>query len=137
MVSQNSPAALQRQMQNIRGNLSEHADEAVKKARQGTRLAALCRQASVDPLGRRPRWDSFWFRAACFQAGNSEAVTEAVDRVARAVQPSPLAGIVAGVLSAVTTTIARRGHGLGYSSVKQCWHPRGESSAKEPAGRSE
>ena len=33
MVSQNPSAAVQRQMQDIRGNLAVHADEVVKKAR--------------------------------------------------------------------------------------------------------
>ena len=33
MVSQSSSAAVQRQMQDIRGDLASHADETIKKAR--------------------------------------------------------------------------------------------------------
>jgi hypothetical protein len=128
MVSQNSPAALQRQMQNTRGNLSEHANTAVKKAQMEFDWRHYVVNHPWTSLGAAAALGFFLVpRRTCCKAGNSEAVTDAVDRVARAAQPSPFAGIVAGVLSAVTATIAREGLALVTSSLKQLMDPRSES----------
>ena len=137
MVSQNSPAALQRQMQHVRGNLSEHADEAVQKARRGLDWRHYVARHPWTALGVAAAAGYILVPRRAFRAGNSEAVTEAVDRVARAVQPSPLAGVVAGMLSAVTTTLAREVTAWVTASLSEFLASRGKSPARTPVERLE
>ncbi len=137
MVSQNLPAALQWQMKNVRGSLFEHADQAVMKARREFDWRHYVAKHPWMSLGTAAAVGFFLVpRRTCCKVGNSETVTDAVDRVAQAVQPSPLAGIVAGVLSAMATTIAREGMEFVTSSVKQLLHHSDESLERNPAGRS-
>ena len=139
MVSQNSSAALQWQMQKIRGNLAEHAGEAVKKARTKFNWRHYVANHPWTSLGAAMAAGYFLVPRRAFSKSNhAEAMTHAVDRVARE-QPSPFSGIVAGVLSAVTATIAREGLAFVTQSVKQLLEPHGnagrplgEKSDREP-----
>ncbi len=82
MVSQN-PSTLQGQMQQIRGNLSEHADEAIKNARREFDWRYYVANHPWTLLGVAMAVGFVLVpRRACCRAANSEAVTEAVDRVA-------------------------------------------------------
>jgi hypothetical protein len=121
-------------MQEIRGNLSEHADEAIRNARREFDWRHYVGNHPWTSLGAAAAVGFLLVpRRACCRAGNSEAVTEAVDRVARAVQPSPLAGMVSGVLTAVTATIAREALASATACLTEFLGPRGESSRAGPA----
>jgi hypothetical protein len=121
-------------MQNVREDLSEHADEAIKNARRIFDWRNYVANHPWTALGAAMAAGYVLVpRRACCRGGNSEAVTEAVDRVARAVQPSPLAGIVAGVLTAVSATVARETLAMVTSSIKETMlEPRGGSSNPAP-----
>ena len=124
MVSENSSSALQWQMQRIRGKLVEHADEALQRTRRTFDWRHFVAKHPWSSLGAAAALGFFLVpRHACAKSANTETVTEAVDRVARAVQPSPLAGVVSGVLSAVTATIAREGLDIAAQSVRQLFEP--------------
>lgn len=138
MVSQNSPAALQWQMKNIRGSLSEHAEEAVEKARREFEWRHYVAKHPWMSLGTAAAVGFFLVpRRACCKAAKAEAVTDTVDRVARSMQPSPVAGLAAGLLSAVATTVTREGLALVAASVKKLLDPGNQSLERSPAGRSD
>jgi hypothetical protein len=125
MISPNSSAALQWQMQNIRGNLAEHADEAIAKARTKFDWRHYVSKHPWISLSAAAAMGYFLVpRRACRGGQNAEVIEEAVDRVARAVQPSPLAGVVAGMLSALSATIAREGVNLVVHSLKGLVEPQ-------------
>ena len=114
MVSQNSSAVLQRQMRNVREDLSEHADVTVKKARQDTDWRYFVANHPWTSLGAAVALGYLLVpRRACCKTGNSEAVSEAADRVARAVQPSLFAGVIAGGAQHGRDHAGPRGFGLG------------------------
>jgi hypothetical protein len=128
MVSQNSSAALQRQMQNIRGNLVAHADEAVKAARAKFAWRHYVSNHPWISMGAAMAVGYLLVpRRVCCRAGNAEAVSDTADRVARMVHPSPLAGVVAGVLSALAAAIARDGLLLVTHSLQDLFESHGES----------
>ncbi len=136
MVSQNPSAAVQRQMQAIRGNLAVHADEVVKKARTkfdwrhyvvNYPWTALGGAVAVGYLlaPRRARGK------AC------DPGTASPDSAQAAWRPSPLSSVVAGMMSAGTAIIAREGLAFATRCIKEFFEPQ-DSSAEGPAetGRS-
>jgi len=139
MIFQNTPAALQWQMKNIRGSLSEHADAAAQKARREFEWRHYVARHPWTSLATVAAVGFFLVpRRTCCQAGNSAGVaTDAVDRVARPAQPTPWAGIVTGLQTAVTTTIAREGLAFVAASVKHFLDTGGGSRQRDPAGRSD
>jgi hypothetical protein len=123
-------------MRNIRGSLSEHVDEVVKKARREFDWRHYVAKHPWMSLGAAAAVGFFLVpRRACCKAGNSEAVNHAVDRVARAVQPSPFTGIVGGILSAVSSTLAREGVTFITSAVRQLLDRNGEPLEGNPGSR--
>ena len=134
MVSQNSPAALQWQMQNIRGSLSEHADEAVKKARREFDWRHYVAKHPWMSLGAAAAVGFFLVpRRACCKAGNPEAVN-------RRRRPGRTSGAAlalcrhrGGVLSAVTATIAPQGSDVREAllAVRQLLDRNGRAVGKE------
>jgi hypothetical protein len=133
MVSQNSPAALQRQMQDVRRDLSAQAGEIVKKAR--TKFdwrhyvakypwIATGAAASVGFL-LVPR------RARC-KGAESAARTEAVGAAPRS--RSALSGVAVGIATGLATTFIRDGLGLGSELARQWLEQGGKPSGEISPG---
>ncbi len=128
MVSQNSPVKLQRQMRNVRGDLSEHADEAVKKARWQFDWRRFVANHPWVSLGTAAAVGYYLVpRRACCKARSAEAAGDRTEAAVRPAQPTPLAGIATGVLGAVAATIAHEGVSLATSFLKDVFAPRSES----------
>jgi hypothetical protein len=130
MVSQNSPVAVQRRMRAIRGNLVAHADEAVKKARTKLDWRHYVVNYPWATLGAAMA-AGYVLAPRLVSKRTCNPGTEVPDGVARARQPSPLSGLVAGMMSAVAMTFAREGAILAVQSLKELFEPQnGESPEK-------
>ncbi len=135
MVSQNSSAAVQRQMQDIRGDLAAHADEAVQKARTKFDWRHYVANYPWVTLGAAAAMGYLLVpRRARSRACDPGAAT--ADRVAQARQPSPLSGVVAGMISVATATIVREGMSFVAHSVKEWLEPHHEMSSRNPVQQS-
>lgn len=131
MVSQNSPAALQRQMRSIRGNLFEHADKAGKKARMEFDWRHYVARHPWASLGTAVAVGYFLVpRRACCQAGDVHK-----ERAVPLAHTSPLSGIANGVWGAVTAAIAREGAAFATSFIRDFFTPRDEKQSTSPAER--
>ena len=111
MVSQNSAAALQREMQDLRRDLDEHANEMIEKARAEFGWRHVVARHPWATLGTAMA-AGYWLaprRAPC-KTGDPAAATEAAARAGPAGRArSPLSDIAASVLAALTATAVREG----------------------------
>jgi hypothetical protein len=134
MVAQN-PTALQGQMQDVREDLTEHASEAIQNARMEFDWRHYVASHPCTSLAAAMAAGYFLVPRRAYRPCDSEAVTEAVDRVARAVQPSPLAGMASAVLSAVAAAVARETSSWLTASVREFLGPLSEKFRTQAAER--
>ena len=131
MVSQNSSANLQREMQNVRRNLDEHAEEMVQKAKTQFDWRHYVASHPWLALGAAAAAGYFLVpRRACYTIVHHEAVA-APERAAsppESKSPSPVAGFLAGALSVVTATVVREGLNVVSQFAQKMFEPRAEPS---------
>ncbi len=128
MVCQKSADALQEEMQIVRRNLNGHAGEMVETARTQLGWRHFVSHHPWMVVGA-AAVVGYWLvpRRAC-------ACKEG-DAAARQSAPSPLAGVAASLLGAVTATAAREGLALVGHLARQWLDPREASSGWDPDRR--
>jgi len=123
MVSQNSPAVLQRQMRQIRRDLNEHADQMVETARARFDWRRYVASHPWTSLGTAVAAGFFLVpRRPCCKAVDAATVKKTMDQVVRAAQPSApsaFSNIVGGVFAVLTTTLVREGVSLVSQLARQ------------------
>ena len=143
MVSRNTPAGLQWEMQNIRGNLSEHADEAVKKCGREFDWRHYVAKHPWTAVGAAVAAGYFLVpRRVYCKVSNAPRTVASPRTVANEEccssgrRPSPLVGMATGVLTAFTTTLAHEGVALASSFLRELFGPRDRSAGRNPDDRS-
>jgi hypothetical protein len=137
MIYQNSSDALRGQMQDIRRDLNDCADAVLKKARTQFDWRHYVASHPWTALGAAAAVGFFLVpRRACSKTGDPEAVTEAVDRVARAIHPSPLSSAVTGAMSGIAARIAYEGLSLVSQYLREFVKASDKSPERSPAEKS-
>ena len=129
MVSQSSSAAVQRQMQAIRGNLAAHADEAVSRARTKFDWRHYVAGYPWASLGAAVA-TGYFLAPRRTSAKSSEPRTAPPGQVARAWRPSLVSDVLAGMISAAAAIVTREGLTFVTHSLKELLEPCDEALEK-------